>query len=143
MTDMCSWLYGAEKGAAPRMLLLSSDREFKIIDRIRKVFVLKSLGDLLTSNICQDFASAEYPANFFIRWDFNWQIKWKGDISLENGRTNEKLVIKKMKWDILICRYPMEASKDWIEAHEKDVLERKFGEQNLRSGLTYDLVTSR
>jgi hypothetical protein len=67
---------------------------------------------------------ANDPASFFIYVDIGENIE---DISLENLKTSEKLVIK-MKpngnWKmLLISRYPLKAAKNWIEANEKEISE--------------------
>jgi hypothetical protein len=67
---------------------------------------------------------------------------------MQNGETKEKLVIKKgkfldkQKWSLetyrllglvaLISRYPLNASKQWIEANEKEALDWDFDDQNRR-----------
>jgi hypothetical protein len=72
-------------------------------------------------------------------------FEWQQDISLENGRTNEKMVIKRGK-DMqkinqkvtLISRYPLleaAAAKKWIEENEKEILDWKLVEQHRRISL--------
>jgi hypothetical protein len=68
-----------------------------------------------------------------------------GDISFEDVKTNEKLVIKtKADKDtilqLMISRYPLNAAKSWIEANEKEIAEwyrKGFGRKiTLQNGLT-------
>jgi hypothetical protein len=68
---------------------------------------------------------------------------------MENGQTKEKLVIKKVASHkkplsyqleqkmMLILRYPLGAGKQWIEAHEREVLNWDFFEQDRRIDLHY------
>jgi hypothetical protein len=57
---------------------------------------------------------------------------------MENGETNEKLIIKKVashmvgQKEALISRYPLEADKRWVEANEKEAVEWNFNDQNGR-----------
>jgi hypothetical protein len=73
----------------------------------------------------------------------NWQ-----DICLDNAQTKEQLVIKTFgppprdpsDFDfmgpreimVLICRYPMGANPEWIEANQQEIMEWKFDDQNRR-----------
>jgi pyridoxine/pyridoxamine 5'-phosphate oxidase len=51
---------------------------------------------------------------------------------MENDKTEETLVIKRMKSAgiVLASRYPSNSGKQWIEANEKKAVERDFYEQN-------------
>jgi predicted PolB exonuclease-like 3'-5' exonuclease len=86
------------------------------------------------SNIFQDFNEATHSISFFI-----YVIRRNNDvedisISLENDKTNEKLVIKTnvddgewKTWKLMIARYPRNAPKNWIEAKEKEIAEWNGG----------------
>jgi hypothetical protein len=67
---------------------------------------------------------ANDPASFIIytRLETDCVVE---DISVENVKTNEKLVIKKNddNTEMLISRYPLNAAKSWIEANEKEIFE--------------------
>jgi hypothetical protein len=61
------------------------------------------------------------------------------DICLENGQTNERLVVKTSDPPrvrrfpgklLLISRYPVEANQEWIAANEQEIMAWKFDEQN-------------
>jgi hypothetical protein len=72
---------------------------------------------------------AKHPVTFFIRIGTCYLIKFE-NICLENGETNEKLVVKKwfdavpISRAVLISRFPMAAnSAKWIQANEQEVLE--------------------
>jgi ABC-type proline/glycine betaine transport system substrate-binding protein len=48
------------------------------------------------------------------------------NISFENVKTNEKLVLKKMDYgdqNLLIARYPLNAAQSWIESNENEICE--------------------
>jgi hypothetical protein len=67
---------------------------------------------------------ANNPVSFFIYIciaENNQDI----DISFENVKTNEKLVIKTKsdgRWKkLMISRYPLNAAKSWIEDNEKEI----------------------
>jgi hypothetical protein len=72
---------------------------------------------------------ATNPVSFFIYTyiDQNDNVE---DISFENVKTNEKLVVKTGIYDngwmlqkLLVSRYPLNAAKSWIEANEKEIYE--------------------
>jgi hypothetical protein len=75
-------------------------------------------------------------------------LSWK-DISLDNGKTKEKLDIKMVKpnaailWRnvkvLIFSRYPIGSAKKWIEDNEKEVLEWQFYEQQRGIYLDEDL----
>jgi hypothetical protein len=85
---------------------------------------------------------ANHPASFFICTStYPEDVE---DISIDNDKTNEKLVIKIANHGneekLLISRYPLKASKNWIEANENEItqwngetLDRKI---TLQDGLT-------
>jgi hypothetical protein len=69
---------------------------------------------------------------------------------MENGKTEEKLMIKKMALSekqqlqvqsqqkvALISRYPLNAGKQWIEANEQETLDWDFDEQNRKICLNF------
>jgi hypothetical protein len=77
---------------------------------------------------------SNHPVSFFIRHDVpnNFQCG-NISISMHNGQTNERLVIKKAAEYhlgikgldckvVLISRYPLGATKEWIEANEEEAL---------------------
>jgi hypothetical protein len=59
---------------------------------------------------------------------------------MENGETNEKLVVKKVATSdninhqtmALISRYPLAAGKHWVEENEQQAIDWNFDEQNGR-----------
>jgi predicted GIY-YIG superfamily endonuclease len=62
---------------------------------------------------------ANHQTSFFI-CIYNYQtFEW--NISCENGRTNEKLTVKRAKHIILISRHPSEAANKWIEENENEI----------------------
>jgi hypothetical protein len=77
---------------------------------------------------------------------------------MENGKTKEKLVIKKMALSdkqkvtlrphqleqkmVLISRYPLNVDKHWIEANEREALDWDFNEQNRKIHLDYPIKNS-
>jgi hypothetical protein len=73
---------------------------------------------------------------------------WWPNISLENDRTNEKLVIKKIQFNqqstngdgLLISRYPMEANDKWIEENENEILDWDFSQQNRQINLEENMT---
>jgi hypothetical protein len=71
---------------------------------------------------------ANDPVSFFI-YTRIYVYSDVESISLENAKTNEKLVIKKMEgyydvdFNVLISRYSLDADKSWIEANEKEIIE--------------------
>jgi hypothetical protein len=91
---------------------------------------------------------ASQPHTFFIRFYVETLLSWK-DISLDNGKTNEKLEIKMVKpsasilWRnakvLLFSRYPIGSTKKWIEDNENEVLEWNFYEQQRKISLDEDL----
>jgi hypothetical protein len=100
-------------------------------------------------NIFQDFKIATHAVSFFIDTMISENDNFD-EISFDNVKTNEKLVIKmkaggnrkRMKL-LLIARYPLDAANNWIEANEKEIaewdgskLERKIV---LNAGLTIEI----
>jgi hypothetical protein len=97
----------------------------------------------------QDFSKAIRPISFFVHvraLEFgleNAYWHWQ-DICLDNGQTNERLVVKTIdphprdlelfahRKLVLISRYPTGANKDWIEANEQEIMGWKCHEQNRR-----------
>jgi hypothetical protein len=84
---------------------------------------------------------ANNPISFFIYTSIYWKYNAK-DISIDNVKTNEKLVIKKMKEDgerkWLISRYPLNAAKKWIETNEKEIYEWKWNNGKLNRKINMD-----
>jgi hypothetical protein len=77
-------------------------------------------------HIFQDFKMANHSVSFIIYTSIEQNYNVEG-ISIENIKTDEKLVIK-MKADnddsiLLISRYPLNAAKSWIEANESEIYE--------------------
>jgi hypothetical protein len=65
---------------------------------------------------------ANQPVSFFIHLNYFWAAHTVQSFSLENLKTNEKLVIKgaARRWGpMTISRYPMEAAEEWIEEMAK------------------------
>jgi hypothetical protein len=67
---------------------------------------------------------------------------------MDNGQTNERLVVKTFasppgEKHVLVARYPVGANQEWIKANEQEIMECKFYDQNrqihfersLRNGL--------
>jgi hypothetical protein len=91
----------------------------------------------------QDFlaTSPPRPVSFFVyvrtlleRRYVDWQ-----DICLDNGQTNERLMVKTIElkprrgWPqifVLISRYPVGANQEWIEANEQEIKGWNFHGQN-------------
>jgi hypothetical protein len=69
---------------------------------------------------------ANQAVSFLIYTLIDWETNVE-DSSIENVKTNEKLVIKtesgNMWKNVLISRFPLNAAKSWIEANEEEVLE--------------------
>jgi hypothetical protein len=129
MDWFCSWLYTPRNDRKPRMLQLFSDStDFaSFIERIKKAnFILESEKIF---EYLQDFkiAKADHAVRFFI-YAHIYRDDNVEDISIDNVKTNEKLVIKKANrgdvWEeLMISRYPLNAAKSWIEANEKEIAE--------------------
>jgi hypothetical protein len=126
----CSWLYTPRNDDKPRMLKFydyPNDELASFIERIKKAYLFYSHNDLIT-NIFQDFKEAKHAVNFFIYAILNPDDNVE-DISFEDVKTNEKLVIEiKVGGDgdskiLIIARYPLKAKKNWIEANEKEIAE--------------------
>jgi hypothetical protein len=92
----------------------------------------------------QDFSQAIHPVSFFVStlaFGHRGNVQWQ-DVCLDNGQTNERLVVKKIDDPhpgdqlyyqfVLISRYPMGANQEWIEANQQEIMEWKFHEQNRR-----------
>jgi hypothetical protein len=130
MDWFCSWLYTPRNDRKSRMLRLLefsyASNGASFIERIKKVYLIIQYKLKKYSNIFQDFEMANHAVSFIIhsRIDQNDNLK---DISFDNDKTNEKLVIKKAKfydgWELWISRYPLNAAKSWIEANEKEISE--------------------
>jgi hypothetical protein len=95
-------------------------------------------------NIFQDFQEATHPVSFFI----SAIIRRNNieDISIDNVKTNEKLVIETkgadadgfgQKFTLMVGRYPVKATKNWIEANEKEIDEWDGEKLNRKMILTY------
>jgi hypothetical protein len=68
---------------------------------------------------------AKHPVTFFIRMGIHpsWELE---NICLENGETNENLMIVKElygAWAFVISRYPMASNSEWIQANGQEILE--------------------
>jgi hypothetical protein len=81
--------------------------------------------------------------SFFVRLHLpdNWDLATTEEfIWLDNGQTNDRLVMairKVQQWGslnkvMLISRYPMEATNQWIEANEQKALNWVFYKQKRR-----------
>jgi hypothetical protein len=71
--------------------------------------------------IFKDFIEARQPISFFI-YLINFRAATVQILSLDNIKTNEKLVIKgatRKAGYLTISRYPIEAAEDWIEKMTK------------------------
>jgi hypothetical protein len=95
----------------------------------------------------QDFSKATCPISFFVyvrQFGADENSLWQ-DCCWDNACTNERLVIKRAdappmvfgyaadldcKKVVQISRYPLGATKEWIEANEKEIKEWKLDEQN-------------
>jgi hypothetical protein len=84
---------------------------------------------------------ATHPVSFFVyvRAFFSIGRDEFPDICLDNGQTNERLVIKTIVLPprgsfyyefVLISRYPVGANQEWIEANEQEIMGWKFNKQN-------------
>jgi hypothetical protein len=79
----------------------------------------------------QDFLMATDPVTFFIRIILPKASRPQKGISVDNGKTNERLLTRMedaefLAWDevlMLISRYPQASTKEWIDENEKEVLE--------------------
>jgi hypothetical protein len=78
--------------------------------------------------IFQDFVEANHAVSFFIR--VNVPVNFQQQISLNNDKTNEKLVVKAEVYEkgsdgnkLLISRHSSKAAKHKLEEDEKEVLE--------------------
>jgi hypothetical protein len=82
----------------------------------------------------QDFLLATRPVSFFVRLQVPRAFPVH-DITLTNGQTKEKLVVKNAEarimetarsrhgiFFVLISRYPTGAEKEWIEENEEEAL---------------------
>jgi hypothetical protein len=63
---------------------------------------------------------AKHPSPFFIRVATG--LRLLEDICLENGETNENLMVKKLNGVFLISRYPMASNSEWIQAHGQEIM---------------------
>jgi hypothetical protein len=63
---------------------------------------------------------AKHPVTFFIRVETCLQLL--EDICLENGATNEKLLVVKRGECVMISRYPMASNREWIQAHGQEIM---------------------
>jgi hypothetical protein len=92
------------------------------------------------SNIFQDFNEANHAVSFFI---YSSIYRYNNlDISIDNVKTNEKLVIKitnrgDVEGMLMIWRYPVKATKKWIEAYEKEIDEWDGEKLDRKMILTY------
>jgi hypothetical protein len=81
--------------------------------------------------IFQDFLEADHAASFYIRLIL--PENFKPEITLENNKTNEKLVVKvkapARKYDahrLLISRRSSKVAKNKIEEEEKEITEWSY-----------------
>jgi hypothetical protein len=95
----------------------------------------------------QDFSKAIHPISFFVYVHafVSSYVEWPA-ICLDNGQTNERLVVKTIDppslfhlYPVLISRYPAGANQAWIDANENEIMEWKFHEQNRRIRFDYSL----
>jgi hypothetical protein len=95
----------------------------------------------------QDFLKATHPVSFFLYvyvrafqdiFFGGGNVEWQ-DICVDNGQTNERLVIKTSDPPrvrllpgklVLISRYSIAANQEWIGANEKEIMEWDFDKQN-------------
>jgi hypothetical protein len=63
---------------------------------------------------------AKHAVPFFIRVETG--LRLLEDICLENGETNEKLLVVKRDAFVMISRYQMAANDAWIEANVQEIL---------------------
>jgi hypothetical protein len=81
--------------------------------------------------IFQDFLEANHPVSFYIRLIL--PENFQQQISLENNKTNEKLVVKVKAGRLLISRHSSKAAKHKIEEEEKEISEWKsYGDNGPR-----------
>jgi hypothetical protein len=151
MFSWCDWLNTPRNDGKPRALILTDYfRNTKnLIDQIKKVHLKKTIKkkSYLNNKVLQDFSKATSPVSFFVYVRaFSGNVDWQDwqDICLDNGQTNERLVIKTIDafprgpfyyyYDklVLISRHHLGANQDWIEANEKEIMEWKFHQQNRR-----------
>jgi hypothetical protein len=78
----------------------------------------------------KDFETANCSVSFFVRIRIQDNASEPDYISIDNVKTNEKLVIKKAndaagdEWKIcLISRHPLNAAKNWIEENKNEIFE--------------------
>jgi hypothetical protein len=70
----------------------------------------------------KDFMEARLPISFFIHLDHFRDADTVQSFSLDNAKTNEKLVIKRVTRrsdSMTISRFPMDAAEEWIEEMAK------------------------
>jgi hypothetical protein len=84
----------------------------------------------------QDFSKDTRPVSFFIfLQSYGRGTDWQ-NICLDNGRTNERLMVKTTRTlyiqFVLIFRYPLGANQEWIEAKEQEIMGWYFRKQNRR-----------
>jgi hypothetical protein len=140
----CRWLYQtARADGKPRVLHfrrknVDSAPISLFIDRIKQVRREATLS--LENIIFQDFLMAIDPVTFFIRINLPKAFQPLEAICLDNGKTQERLLIKMEeadpKWKqivLLISRYPQASTKKWIVENEKEVLNSDFSAQNDRT----------
>jgi hypothetical protein len=102
----------------------------------------------------QDFSKDILPVSFFVyvRAFGYGNVDWQ-DICLDNGQTNERLIVKAIdpprrnpghfwvKKLVLISRYPIGADQEWIEANEQEIMGWKCHEQNRQIRFEHSLWT--
>jgi hypothetical protein len=101
----------------------------------------------------QDFSKAIHPVSFFVYAEVSENVDWQ-DICLDNGQTNERLVVKTIDNNpgdqlilelfgpeklVLIARYPVAANQAWIEANEQEIVDWNFRKQNRQICFDYSL----
>jgi hypothetical protein len=112
------------------------------LNKLKRYIKIRTIE--IKTNILKDFSNAIRPVSFFVHLQiFRHENAERQDISLDNGRTNERLVIKtidRYSLVVLISRYSVGANQqEWIEANEREIMEWDFHEQNRRIRFDYSL----
>jgi hypothetical protein len=152
--DWCyHWLNTARTDGKPRVLIISTPKRipipptdiYEFIDRIQQVFFSLQVScerKIKKNVVFQDFLMAQQSIGFFIRLKIScdlWkELELENILILANHQTNEKLTIKLTELNasgfcekmLLISRHPRNATKEWIETKEKEILGWTFHEQN-------------
>jgi hypothetical protein len=147
--DWCfSWLYTPRNDGKPRMLI-SYEKFHKstdcadFIESIKEAYFILKIENMpeVILNILQDFKRAYNPVCFFINTSIHW-YETVENISIDNVKTNEKLVIKTKSvgsWKkLMISRYPLNAAKSWVESYEKEITEWDTNHKDLCRKINMD-----